>query len=106
MKIHAQYHLYNWLKLNQIITLFVLDKKIFFLIIVHIGFQKIDLNNHNLGSNAMSDYELQILNTEKFYDQAMHNAELEDIEILSSVVPGSRLHEIIHNPIDSGIDEG
>lgn len=54
----------------------------------------------------MSDYELQILNTEKFYDAAMHAAELEGVEILSSVVPGSRLHEVIHNPIDSGIDEG
>ena len=54
----------------------------------------------------MSDYELQILNTEKFYDQAMRAAEQEDIEILYSVVPGSRLHEVINNPVDSGIDEG
>ncbi len=54
----------------------------------------------------MSNYEKQILATEQFYDNAMRAAELEDIEILSSVVPGSRLHEIIHNPIDSGIDEG
>ena len=54
----------------------------------------------------MSNYELQIQATEKFYDEAMHAAELEDIEILSSVVPGSRLHEVIHNPVDSGIDEG
>jgi len=54
----------------------------------------------------MSNYELQILDTEKFYDQAMFAAEQEGIEILSSVVPGSRLHEKINNPIDSGIDEG
>ena len=54
----------------------------------------------------MSDYERQILATEKFYDEQIRAAEQEDIEILSSVVPGSRLHEIIHNPIDSGIDEG
>ena len=54
----------------------------------------------------MSEYELQIQNTEKFYDEAMLVAEQEDIEVLSSVVPGSRLHEIINNPIDSGIDEG
>jgi len=54
----------------------------------------------------MSEYELQILETEKFYDRAILAAEAEDIEILSSVVPGSRLHEVIHNPIDSGIDEG
>ena len=54
----------------------------------------------------MSDYELQMLNTERYYDEAMKMAELEDIEILSSVVPGSHLHEKIHNPIDSGIDEG
>jgi hypothetical protein len=56
--------------------------------------------------NTMSDYELQILATEKFYDDAIRAAEKEDIEILSSVVPGSRLHEVIHNPVDSGIDEG
>ncbi|UCB56127.1 MAG: hypothetical protein JSW45_06245 [Thiotrichales bacterium] len=54
----------------------------------------------------MSDYELQILETCRYYDEKMHAAELEDVEILSSVVPGSRLHELIHNPIDSGIDEG
>ena len=54
----------------------------------------------------MSDYELQIRATEKFYDAAIRAAEQEDIEILSSAVPGSRLHEVIHNPIDSGIDEG
>ena len=54
----------------------------------------------------MSNYEQQILETEKFYDKAILAAEAEDIEVLSSVVPGSRLHEIIHNPIDSGIDEG
>jgi len=54
----------------------------------------------------MSNYEQQILETEKFYDRAILAAEDEDIEVLSSVVPGSRLHEIIHNPIDSGIDEG
>lgn len=54
----------------------------------------------------MSEYERQILKTEQFYDAAIHAAEREDLEILSSVVPGSRLHEIINNPIDSGIDEG
>jgi len=27
-------------------------------------------------------------------------------EVLSSVVPDSRLHEIINNPVDEGIDEG
>jgi hypothetical protein len=54
----------------------------------------------------MNDYEKQILNTEKFYDRQMKEAEDESVEILSSVVPGSRLHEKIHNPIDEGIDEG
>lgn len=54
----------------------------------------------------MSNYERQIQATAKIYDKAIRAAEQEDIEILSSVVPGSRLHEIIHNPIDSGIDEG
>ena len=27
-------------------------------------------------------------------------------EVLSSVMPDSRLHEIINNPVDEGIDEG
>jgi len=54
----------------------------------------------------MSNYEKQILATAKYYDAAIHAAESEGIEILSSVVPGSRLHEVINNPIDSGIDEG
>ena len=55
---------------------------------------------------VMSNYEEHNLAIEEFYDKAILAAEAEDIEILSSVVPGSRLHEIIHNPIDSGIDEG
>ena len=54
----------------------------------------------------MSDYELQLRATARIYDDAMHAAEAEGIEILSSVVPGSRLHEVINNPFDSGIDEG
>lgn len=54
----------------------------------------------------MSDYERQIMNTAKFYDQVMREAEKDGVEILTSVVPGSRLHEVINNPIDSGIDEG
>ena len=54
----------------------------------------------------MSNYELQILKTGEYYDEAMRSAEREGIEILNSVVPGSNLHEFINNPIDSGIDEG
>ena len=54
----------------------------------------------------MSNYEKQILTTQQFYDKAILAAELEDIEVLSSVVPGSNLHQVINNPIDSGIDEG
>jgi hypothetical protein len=56
--------------------------------------------------NDMSNYELQIRATTRYYDDAIRAAEQEDIEILSSVVAGSRLHEVIHNPVDSGIDEG
>ena len=54
----------------------------------------------------MSNYELQIRKTGQIYDEAIRAAESEGIEILSSIVPGSRLHDIINNPIDSGIDEG
>ena len=54
----------------------------------------------------MSNYEMQIQATARYYDSAIAAAEQEGIEVLSSVVPGSRLHQVIHNPIDSGIDEG
>jgi hypothetical protein len=54
----------------------------------------------------MSNYEQQIRKTEQYYDEAIQVAERESIEILHSYVQGSRLHEIINNPIDSGIDEG
>jgi hypothetical protein len=54
----------------------------------------------------MSNYEIQVRKTGQIYDEAMRAAELEGIEVLNSVVPGSRLHEIINNPVDSGIDEG
>jgi len=54
----------------------------------------------------MSNYEMQIRNTGRYYDEAIRAAERENIEVLHSVVPGSHLHEIINNPIDSGIDEG
>ena len=54
----------------------------------------------------MSNYELQIRKTEQIYDEAIRVAETQSIEVLHSVVPGSRLHEIINNPVDSGIDEG
>ena len=54
----------------------------------------------------MSNYELQMRNTGRIYDLAIREAEHEGVEILESFVPDSRLHEIINNPIDSGIDEG
>jgi hypothetical protein len=54
----------------------------------------------------MSNYEMQIRKTSQIYDDAIRTAEYEGIEILNSVVPGSHLHEIINNPLDSGIDEG
>lgn len=60
----------------------------------------------NIRRRTMSAYELQIQATEKFYDRQMQSLETEGVQILSSVVPGSRLHEKIHNPIDEGIDEG
>ena len=54
----------------------------------------------------MSAYEMQIMTTAKYYDREIQAVERQGVEILSSVVPGSRLHEIIHNPFDEGIDEG
>jgi hypothetical protein len=54
----------------------------------------------------MSAYELQILETARRYDALMRDIEKSDPNILSSVVPESRLHAIIHNPVTEGIDEG
>lgn len=54
----------------------------------------------------MSAYEKQILATEQYYDREIQAIEAQGGEILSSVVPGSHLHEKIHNPYDEGIDEG
>lgn len=54
----------------------------------------------------MSKYELQMLETGRRYDQLIQEIERHDPNVLYSVVPGSRLHEIIHNPFTEGIDEG
>jgi hypothetical protein len=54
----------------------------------------------------MSRYEQQILETEKHYDAMMKEIEQVDPDILHSVVPGSRLHKYINNPVTEGIDEG
>jgi hypothetical protein len=61
---------------------------------------------YNTKERDMSAYELQILETERRYDQLIRQIEKEDPNVLHSVVPGSRLHEIIHNPVTEGIDEG
>jgi len=58
------------------------------------------------GDRAMSNYEMQIQATGQHYDQEMRNIERQGGEILSSVVPGSNLHQKIHNPVTEGIDEG
>lgn len=54
----------------------------------------------------MTAYEQQIHNTSSYYDSEIQTLEQDDIEILHSVVPGSRLNQIINNNIDEGIDEG
>ena len=54
----------------------------------------------------MSRYEQQLLETNRRHDELMREIEKVDPNVLSSVVPGSRLHEIINNPITEGIDEG
>lgn len=54
----------------------------------------------------MTNFEKQILQTGQFYDAQIALAEAEGYEVLHSVVEGSRLHEVLHNPIDEGIAEG
>jgi hypothetical protein len=43
----------------------------------------------------MSNYELQNLVTQHYYDEAIRSAEPENREILSPVVAGSRLHQVM-----------
>ena len=54
----------------------------------------------------MSRYEKQNLDTARRCDQMIREIERTDPNVLSSVVPGSRLHQVIHNPVTEGIDEG
>lgn len=54
----------------------------------------------------MSGYEKQNLETARRQDRMIREIEKRDPDVLSSVVPGSRLHSIIHNPVTEGIDEG
>jgi len=54
----------------------------------------------------MTAYEKQILDTSSYYDQQISLREQDDIEVLRSVVEDSRVNQLIHNPIDEGIDEG
>lgn len=54
----------------------------------------------------MTAYERQIMQTEEFYDRQMALTEGDGTETLSSDVPDSRLHEILHNPHTEGIAEG
>lgn len=54
----------------------------------------------------MTAYEKQIHETELHYNQMMQQIEDIDPNILYSVVPGSKLHPHINNPLTEGIDEG
>jgi len=54
----------------------------------------------------MTAYEKQIKQTSAYYDAQIADIEGAGAEILCSRVRDSRLHEIINNPYDEGIDEG
>jgi len=56
--------------------------------------------------NAMTRYEQDNLETARRCDNMIREIEQADPNVLSSVVPESRLHSIIHNPVIEGIDEG
>ena len=64
-------------------------------------------DTHKLNEvKTMTAYEKQILDTSSYYDTQISLREQDDIEILRSVVADSRVNQIIHNPVDEGIDEG
>ncbi|MDJ0831943.1 MAG: hypothetical protein QNJ69_00375 [Gammaproteobacteria bacterium] len=53
----------------------------------------------------MSQFEQQLHEIELDYDRMLEEIEELDPEILFSVVPGSRLHDIINNPTTEDIDD-
>ena len=53
----------------------------------------------------MSTYKQQLVNTEKYNDQAITAVEAEGSDILYSFLPEDLLHRIINNPVDQGVDE-
>jgi hypothetical protein len=54
----------------------------------------------------MGEYEKQVNAIGRCNDAEIRRMASQGVEIFSSKVAGSRLHEIIHNPFDEGIDEG
>ena len=54
----------------------------------------------------MSEYEKQVHAISRRNDAEIRRIESQGVEVLCSKVVGSRLHEVIHNPFDEGIDEG
>lgn len=62
--------------------------------------------NVNEEEKHMSEYEKQVHAISQHNDAEIRKIESQGVEVLSSKVVGSRLHEVIHNPFDEGIDEG
>ncbi len=54
----------------------------------------------------MSRYEMQILQTGQRFDEQIRHIEQTDPSVLYSAVADSRLHQVIHDPVTEGIDEG
>ena len=54
----------------------------------------------------MSKYKMQNLDDDRHYVQMMKEIESIDLDILYSIVPGSRLHDIINNPVAKGVEKG
>lgn len=54
----------------------------------------------------MSKYKMQNLDDARHYVQMMKEIESIDLDILYSIVPGSRLHDIINNPVAKGVEKG
>lgn len=54
----------------------------------------------------MSRFELQILEIERRNNRLMGETGQVDTEILYSIMADSYLHQVIHNPVTEGIDQG
>lgn len=55
---------------------------------------------------VVSEYGTQVAAIGRRNDAEIRSTDSQGLEVFSSKLAGSRLHETIHNPLDEGVDDG